>query len=799
MKFPGARDVEAFWECLRTNGVMVDLEHLADAQMLLLHVSLNPGPSPRLRLRNMLRAALVTNEAEIEIFGAAFSTYLQPHFENPTERLASLAGSDHVSEGEQGDNTEESASEPISGQLNGLPDFRSRYHGIIFRAGLSLAVACGFLLLVALFRSPGSRVEPATEMPTSTAAVSLPAFWNKDTLRVIAIVLGAVAIVTPMIFLLAKEYRRQAWIDRNIDATRLRSVVGARRVGEHKKLFDGPEIRRAAQSLRALSTEPIHAINQDDLDIVATVQESAKNGGLFQPVLKKAKNCGALAILIEQTNLHDHLSQLFLDAAESLTRNNVEVEPFLYARNPLIVNTVAGPSLELHDIAARDTQRLLLFIGSGDGFFRPTGSSIWPELQDVFATCYRKCLLSTKPVGDWGSREQRLLDDGFSLGTASPTALMRLAQIANDIGNGQLLDVTRDARTRRLRNMDVSILYDLKSSRVKALVGHKGAVRSCAVSAEANLVATGSSDATIRLWDRASGTSVGTLSGHTKGVNRIEFIAGGNALVSCSDDGTARVWDLQRRSSRVYAKGYADAVIEDVTVSADGLKLATASADGVARTWNLGTRSVLAHIRVHGGPCVKVVFAAGGASLITAGHGAVVQIWDTQTGQLQRNLMGHRASITSMAISARGDLLATGSFDKTVRIWNPSDGKCLAVLRGHTGWVRVVEFSPDGRLLVTCSDDRVALLWQTEFTGALPDKTLRGHGGTILCAAFSNDGSRLVTGSSDFSARVWNSSSGECAAVLNQGGRVYDSAFLSSSAEILTVGEGGVVAIWQLA
>jgi len=58
------------------------------------------------------------------------------------------------------------------------------------------------------------------------------------------------------------------------------------------------------------------------------------------------------------------------------------------------------------------------------------------------------------------------------------------------------------------------------------------------------VVASGSADKTVRLWDPRSGRALATLEGHTDGVTAVAFAPDGAVVASGSLDATVRLWDV---------------------------------------------------------------------------------------------------------------------------------------------------------------------------------------------------------------------------------------------------------------
>uniref|UniRef100_A0A8D0NJ01 CARD domain-containing protein n=1 Tax=Sus scrofa TaxID=9823 RepID=A0A8D0NJ01_PIG len=349
----------------------------------------------------------------------------------------------------------------------------------------------------------------------------------------------------------------------------------------------------------------------------------------------------------------------------------------------------------------------------------------------------------------------------------------------------------------------VKIWNSVTGELIQSYDEHSEQVNCCHFTNNSNhlLLATGSSDYFLKLWDLNQKECRNTMFGHTNSVSHCRFSPDDKLLASCSADGTLKLWDVKSANERksINVKQFflnSEESQEDMEVmvkccswSADGASLVVAAKNKVLLV-NIHTGGLLAEIHTgHHSTIQYCDFSPSNHLAVVALSQYCVELWETKkvcknsaivlkqeidvvfqenevmvlavdnirrlqvingkTGQIDYLT---EAQVSCCCLSPHLQYLAFGSDDGAIQVLELLNNRLFQSRTRHKNTVRHIQFTTDGKNVISSSDDSAIQVWNWQSEETV---SLQAHQETVKDFRLLKN-SRLLSWSFDGTVKVWN-------------------------------------------
>ncbi|KAJ3237673.1 Transducin (beta)-like 3 [Chytriomyces hyalinus] len=379
-------------------------------------------------------------------------------------------------------------------------------------------------------------------------------------------------------------------------------------------------------------------------------------------------------------------------------------------------------------------------------------------------------------------------------------------------------------------------LVDLSDGTVvRSWKAHEAPVLAMAFDKSSTLVATGSADSTIRVWDVDRGYATHLFKGHSGVISALTFFNGKSnniLLASASDDCKVRIWDLKTKKCVSVLDNHVS-VVRGVAFSVDGRYLLSGGRDKILNVWEVSSGELIKTI-----PTYEAMESIGLVSEISriglekklgldecsmiaysGGEKGVIRLWNIDTGDCiatQKSETNSSYEITDVLLRPKSQDIVAVTSDHNLLFYNMLEDLTLThqIVGYNEEIVDICFVNPNESSLAVASNSKQIKIMDLESSNCdilkhlkssreplklKSSYTFQAHEKDINSIAVAPNDKIFATGSQDKTAKIWSTTDGSLVGTLKGHRRGIWSVQFSTVDQVLVTSSGDkTIKLWSM-
>ena len=337
----------------------------------------------------------------------------------------------------------------------------------------------------------------------------------------------------------------------------------------------------------------------------------------------------------------------------------------------------------------------------------------------------------------------------LSLNTMSATGLAgheeRVNQLSSSVDHKVLASASSDG-TVRIWNLPITPIekpFEVTNARVRSLK----------FSPDATTILSGESDGAVILRQFPDGKRLWRTLVRGKGWEPTDIDPSQKYVAAATVDGRIEILDARTGTRLENIKDLGMAIVK-VLFSPNGRYLLAVAANGTGEFYEVGSwkNALRTTITSRLAQVTDAAWSSDSRKIATATTDLGVFCFDLQTKTAQK--LGTRANYSSVAFEPNADVIAGGRESGEISQWDLAIGRQTDFEGTAAGGILSMSYSPDGRTIAATGEGGTIYLWNVASqmqVGTIPADKVRS-----FALAFSPNGRYLISGGVDSVIRLWD-------------------------------------------